>query len=121
MNWELKNRDSLKRNNNYTHRAKSHLNYFINLRPNVLARIKSRANENFNIVVIGDKELEADYFIIPYSIVSHLLTKESLTEQKRWLINIIDGEFTVFPGGHGKSLHVNVSKFYSSNHPTEFV
>jgi len=124
MNWALKNRSTLNKQGNYTHRANSKLQngeqqYFLNLRPKKMERLKVRTDGQLNIIVIGRKHLEFDYFIIPFSTVSHLLTKETLDPRKRWLINIIRDEFTLFRGGvPGES--VNVSNCYRANHPADY-
>src|SRR5437867_9661459 len=103
MNWALKNRTTLDKQGNYTHRANSKLKngeqeYFINLRPKKMERLKVRTGGHLNIIIIGREQLECDYFVIPFSAVSHLLTKENLDPRRRWLINIMRDEFTLFRG-----------------------
>ena len=126
-NWALENRELLKRNNNYTILADSELadgqhQYFINLRPSKLKQLRNRTNGEFNIVVIGDRKFERDYFVIPYNLVKELLTEENLTHDKRWLIQIVRDTFTIFPGSGKKGISGPcVSNCYSINHPNEFV
>src|SRR5437016_10314231 len=105
-NWALENRVSLKQTN-YTmkadpKRAGGRRQYFLNLRPRILARYRTRSAGNFNLIVIGDVNTETDYFVIPYALIREVLTPDTLSTQghggTRWLVQIHDNSFVVFPG-----------------------
>lgn len=107
QNWAMLNRESLS-DRNYTMKGTAP-NYFFNLRPGVLREYVRNSGGNFSLVIIGDEGVEDDFYAIPFDGAKHLLTEETLTQDGRWLCNIIHHRLNVYPGGQGKpSLDVDV-------------
>jgi len=121
MNWAWENRDQLDKTH-YTVLSSSESGnkeqqYFINLYPSVLEAKRDASGGQFDVIVIGNIEVVWDYFDIPFNAVADLLTSATLTKgEKRWLIQIINERFTVFPGGEGTSVSIPVGEYYRCHH-----
>jgi hypothetical protein len=103
-------------------RAGDRRQYLIGIRPRVLERYRRASGGNFAIVVIGDKNVEKDYFVIPFKLVAQVLTDDTLTTEgsggTRWVVQLIDDQFVVFPKARNKE-KVVISGCYSSSLPAK--
>jgi hypothetical protein len=95
-NYIAENRRQLE-GRHYVLRANSD-NYWFNLSPNVVNRLKSQFGSRFCIVLFRDGP-DDDAYIVPFRRIQHLLTQESLmssgTDFGRWMGSIRDGELDI--------------------------
>ena len=109
-NYVLKNRKALE-DKNYIRKAPPR-NYFVGFEESLVQGYVERFGEQFNLVIVGDDEDEADFYVIPYGVIRPLLTDETITIQakgrRRWLLWIQHNGLKVrhYPGS------LDVSEYY---------
>ncbi|MEC7782072.1 MAG: HNH endonuclease [Bacteroidota bacterium] len=88
-------------------------NKWVGFQESVITQLSNKF-EDFNIVIWTDREMEDDYYCIPFSSLRHLFTKEHQTTgkyQNRWTAIIINHSFQMHSN---KNYAVDVSKYYSA-------
>ena len=87
-NFILQNRGSLS-DRNYIRKADPNSNYWLDLSRNRIEKFINRFEEDFNIIIAGDKNSEGDFFVIPFSVIGTILTDHCLSNDKdgknRWV------------------------------------
>jgi predicted restriction endonuclease len=98
--------------NNYVRKSDYSDNYRFKFEYSELDKYIKEFDENFNLIVIGNQDIETDFFIIPYSYVKSIFTKQNLAKVKdnsqSWLGRIINNKFRI---SNCDSV-IDVSNFY---------
>ena len=91
MNLVVAYRDLLEKRN-YVRKADPRVNYWFDFAAGKVGEYVDLYGPNFNLIIVGSLELEADFYVIPYPAVRDLLTEENLSNDKsgkrRWIGNI---------------------------------
>ena len=88
-NYALRNRQELEKSN-YVRIASPDTNYWVDFRLSKVKDYESRFGENFNLIIIGDENIEGDFYTIPYWLVKPIFTEQQLytTPRQRWIASI---------------------------------
>jgi hypothetical protein len=88
-NYALQNRQELEKSN-YVRVASPDTNYWVDFRPSKLKDYESKFGDNFNLIIIGDENVEGDFYTIPYWLVKTIFTEQNLytTLRRRWIASI---------------------------------
>jgi len=105
MNWALLRRLLLEARDHYPMSMTLQPgHWWFNLARSKMASLASATGEQFCIVLIGNHDVEDDYYVIPYPIVKPLLTEETLADpaptrpQPRWHMYLRGDELGLWPG-----------------------
>jgi len=88
-NYALQNRQELEKSN-YVRVASPDTNYWVDFRPSKLKDYESKFGDNFNLIIIGDENVEGDFYTIPYWLLKTIFTEQNLytTRRRRWIASI---------------------------------
>jgi hypothetical protein len=88
-NYALQNRQELEKSN-YVQVADPDNNYWVNFHLNKMREYESRFGDQFNLIIIGDKNIEGDFYSIPYWLVKSMFIEEHLYEspRRRWVASV---------------------------------
>src|SRR5687768_18347142 len=88
-NYALRNRQELEKSN-YVRIASPDTNYWFDFRFSKVKDYESRFGENFNLIIIGNENIEGDFYTIPYWLVKPIFTEQQLytTPRQRWIASI---------------------------------
>ena len=81
-----------------------------------MAQYIANYGDDFSLVIIGDKDIERDFFVIPYSSVRHMLRPEALAigqdndNRRRWIGNVRDSKLKIT----NCEDTIDVGRFYGS-------
>lgn len=93
MNYVLSNRETL-RERHYIRKADPANNYWVDFSAGPLSRYTEQFGDAFCLVIAGDRDVEGDFFAIPYSFVADILKPETQTNDQngrvRWVGNVIN-------------------------------
>lgn len=90
-------------------------NQWCGFQVSVIEELKSRFGNQFNIVIWIDKNIENDYYCIPFLTIEHLFTEERKTTGKfsnRWTAIIKDGYFLMHSN---QKYSTKIAQFYAIN------
>ncbi|MGB8983808.1 MAG: HNH endonuclease [Anaerolineales bacterium] len=88
-NYALQNRQELEKSN-YVRVASPDTSYWVDFRPSKLKEYEARFGDNFNLIIIGDENIEGDFYTIPYWLVKTVFTEQNLytATRRRWIASI---------------------------------
>ena len=88
-NYALINRKELEKSN-YVRVANPDTNYWVDFRLSKVKKYESTFGNNFNIIIVGDKNTEGDFYAIPYWLVKSIFTEQYLytTPRQRWIASV---------------------------------
>lgn len=88
-NYALLNRKELEKSN-YVRVASPNTNYWVDFRQSKLKEYIEKFGDNFSLVIIGDENVEGDFYSIPYWFVKTILTDQNLytTPRQRWIASV---------------------------------
>lgn len=96
MNLVVAYRDLLEKRN-YVRKADPRVNYWFDFAAGKVSEYLERYGPNFNLIIVGSLDFEADFYVIPYAAIRELLTEENLSNDKsgkrRWIGNIYGHTF----------------------------
>jgi hypothetical protein len=74
--------------------------YDYQLYPRSMKKLLKKTGEDLlRIIPIGDADVAGDFWVIPYRVLSDLLTESNLTHDGRWRFHIENQRFVLYPGG----------------------
>jgi hypothetical protein len=88
-NYALQNRKELEKSN-YIRIASPNTDYWVDFKYNKMKDYESKFGENFNLIIIGDENIEGDFYAIPYWLVKQIFTEEHLyaAPRQRWIASV---------------------------------
>ena len=88
-NYALQNRQELEKSN-YVRTASPNTNYWVDFHYNKLKDYESKFGDKFNLVIIGDENIEGDFYAIPYWLVKSMFTEQHLYQspRQRWMASV---------------------------------
>lgn len=88
-NYALQNRKELEKSN-YVRVASPNTNYWVDFRLSKVKDYKSNFGDNFNLIIIGDENIEGDFYSIPYWLVKPIFTEQYLytSPRQRWIASV---------------------------------
>lgn len=88
-NYAYEHRDELSISN-YVRTASPNTDYWVDFHFPKLNSFKEKFGDNFNLIVIGDKTIEGDFYVIPFRAVKEAFIEENLYQspRKRWIASI---------------------------------
>jgi putative restriction endonuclease len=88
-NYAFENRKELEKSN-YVRIASPNTNYWVDFRLSKIKEYESKFGEEFNLIIIGDENIEGDFYIIPYWLAKSVFTEQSLyeTPRQRWIASV---------------------------------
>lgn len=110
MNLALSEKANLEKTN-YVRTADNQSNYWVSFYKTKLDRYVKEFGNKFFIVIIGQNNLETDFFAIPFGEVQHVFQEEFLYEEpKRWMMSVLNNQLLVrkFP------YKIDVGQFYGN-------
>lgn len=110
MNWVITNRHHLE-DNCYILKADASSFYWFGLSKNIVDQYKERCGDYFNIVLYGSNQ-NGDFYIIPYTVISDLLTEDNLYRhngRQRWVGDIKNHILNI----RNSRIERNVSTYFS--------
>lgn len=112
-NLILQNRDILS-SSNYIRKADPNSNYWLDLSRSRIEFFTSQFREDFNVIIAGDKNSEGDFFVIPFSELSNILTENCLSNDKegrvRWVGRIKNFQLKI----NNSDIVLDLSPFYGN-------
>ena len=97
-NWAYANRSLLK-TRNYVRSPNPPSWQHIRYMENKVEEYRTLFGDDFSLIAIGSREVTNDFYVLPYSAISDLLTAATLTKEKdgrrSWFISILDGRVRV--------------------------
>jgi len=88
-NYALQNRKELEKSN-YVRVASPNTNYWVDFRLSKVKDYESNFGDNFNLIIIGDENIEGDFYSIPYWQVKPIFTEQYLytSPRQRWIASV---------------------------------
>jgi len=88
-NYALQNRQELGKSN-YVQLASPKNGYWVNFHFNKLKDYESKFGDEFNLIIVGDKNIEGDFYVVPYRLVKPMFKPENLyeTPRQRWVASV---------------------------------
>lgn len=88
-NYVLANRRELEKFN-YVQVADPNTNYWVNFHFRKMKDYEAKFGDKFNLIIIGDKEIEGDFYSIPYWLVKQMFTEQHLyrSPRERWVASV---------------------------------
>lgn len=88
-NYALQNRQELEKTN-YVRLASPNTNYWVDFHFNKVKDYESKFGDKFNLIIIGNKNIEGDFYVIPYWLVKSIFTEQHLYEspRQRWMASV---------------------------------
>ena len=89
-NYAYEHRDVLSKSN-YVRTASPNTDYWVDFHFPKLNSFKEKFGDNFNLIIIGDKTIEGDFYVIPFRAVKEAFIEENLYQspRQRWMASII--------------------------------
>ena len=96
----------------YTRKADPERDYWLDFAKSKLDEKITKHGEAIYLIVVGDKDVEGDFFSIPYNEVKHILTTDTMSNDKkgkrRWIGTITNQQLSI----SNADTKVDLSKFY---------
>lgn len=88
-NYALQNRKELEKTN-YIRLATPNTNYWVDFHFKKMKDYESKFGDNFNLIIIGDENVEGDFYTIPYWLVKSMFIEQHLyaTPRQRWIASV---------------------------------
>ena len=88
-NYAYEHRDELSEFN-YVRTASPNTNYWVDFHFPKLNSYREKLGDNFNLIIVGDKNIEGDFYVIPYRAVKEAFIEENLYQspRQRWMASI---------------------------------
>ena len=88
-NYAYEHRNELSKSN-YVRTASPNTDYWVDFHLPKLNDYRTKFGDNFNLVIIGDKAIEGDFYIIPFRMVKEAFIEENLyvSPRQRWMASI---------------------------------
>jgi hypothetical protein len=88
-NYALQNRQELEKSN-YVRTASPNTNYWVDFHFNKMKDYEAKFGDKFNLIIIGDENIEGDFYTIPYWLVKLMFVEQNLYEspRQRWMASI---------------------------------
>jgi hypothetical protein len=107
VNWVVVNREILQKKN-YV-RAPNPPSYdHVRFSVKEVARYRKRCGDHFNLIAVGRREIEDDFYVLPYEWMRDLLTEETIAIEgdgrKSWFVTVSNGKVRV--NGREKTLEI---------------
>jgi hypothetical protein len=90
VNYALKNKTRLSKRN-YFRKADPRANYWFDFSKGKLEEYKAQFGNNFNLILAGAEDDRSDFFVIPFSAVSHLFSPSTIQDTRDRWVGSIDG------------------------------
>ena len=89
-NFAYEHRDELSESN-YVRTASPNTDYWVDFHFPKLNSYKEKFGDNFNLIIIGDKTIEGDFYVIPFRAVKEAFIEENLYQspRQRWMASIV--------------------------------
>jgi putative restriction endonuclease len=107
-NYALQNRQELEKSN-YVRIAGPDTKYWVNFHFNKLKDYEAKFGDKFNLIIIGDENIEGDFYAIPYWLVKPMFAEQYLyeTPRQKWMatvnfhqLNVRKNHQTIDVGGY---------------------
>ena len=88
-NYALRNRQELEKSN-YVRIASPDTNYWVDFRLSKVKDYEAKFGEDFSLIIIGDENIEGDFYTIPYWLVKSMFTEQHLytSPRQRWMASV---------------------------------
>jgi putative restriction endonuclease len=88
-NYALQNRQELEKSN-YVRVGNPNTNYWVAFHYNKLKDYEAKFGDEFNLIIVGDENVEGDFYTIPYRLVKSIFTLQNIyeTPSHRWIASI---------------------------------
>jgi len=88
-NYAYEHRDALSESN-YVRTASPNTDYWVDFHFPKLNSYKEKFGDNFNLIIVGDKTIEGDFYVIPFRSVKEAFIEENLYQspRQRWMASI---------------------------------
>jgi putative restriction endonuclease len=88
-NYAYEHRDELSKSN-YVRTASPNTDYWVDFHFPKLNYYRSKFGDDFNLIIIGDKAIAGDFYVIPFRVVKDGFIEENLyqTPRQRWMASI---------------------------------
>jgi putative restriction endonuclease len=90
-NYILKNRQTLAAAN-YIRKADPKHNYWLDFARGVIEGYRRRFGDQFNVIIVGDAEIEDDFYVVPFRALAPILREGYLADDaqgpRRWIGSI---------------------------------
>lgn len=95
-NFALENRHELEKTN-YVRIASPDTNYWVDFHYNKVKDYESRFGDTFNLIIIGNENIEGDFYVIPYWLVKPMFIEKHLyeTPRQRWMASVVFHQLNV--------------------------
>lgn len=99
---------------NYVRKA-ANGRYWFDFSVGKMQLMASRFGDNFFLIIYGSKEIDRDYFVIPYASVKRVFTQantanDSGIRSARWVGNVIEDRLRVTNSGE----RIDVAEYYGN-------
>ncbi|MGD8405986.1 MAG: HNH endonuclease [Anaerolineales bacterium] len=88
-NYAYEHRDELSESN-YVRTASPNTDYWIDFHFPKLNSYREKLGDNFNLIIVGDKKVEGDFYVIPFRSVKEAFIETNLYQspRQRWMASI---------------------------------
>ncbi|MGB7875685.1 MAG: hypothetical protein WBL25_14980, partial [Anaerolineales bacterium] len=88
-NYAYEHRDELSEYN-YVRTASPNTNYWVDFHFSKLNSYRKKFGDNFNLIIVGDKTIEGDFYVIPFRSVKEAFIEGNLYQspRQRWMASI---------------------------------
>lgn len=94
-NYALLNTARLSRKS-YLRKADPRADYWFDFSGKKLEQYKTQFGDNFHLIVAGAEDDESDFFVIPFSVVKHMLSSSTVQRPRdRWVGSIRGRKLTI--------------------------
>lgn len=110
-NYILANRSELSKTN-YIRIATPKTDYWVGFASKKLNEYRNKFGENFNLIIVGDKNKEGEFYVLPFFAVDHLFDEKYLYHEPvvRWVASIKYHQLRV----RQCPIDLDISKYYGS-------
>ena len=107
-NYALHHRQELQKSN-YVRIANPNTNYWVDFHLNKTRNYEAKFGDNFSLIIIGDENIEGDFYAIPYWLVKAMFAEQNLyaSPRQRWIasvnfhqLNVRKNQQTIDVGGY---------------------
>jgi len=88
-NFALQNRRELEKSN-YVRIASPNTNYWVDFRLSKINDYESKFGDEFNIIIVGNENIEGDFYAIPYWFIKSIFSEQNLYQspRQRWIASV---------------------------------
>jgi hypothetical protein len=89
-NYAFDHREELSESN-YVRIANPNMDYWVDFKFQKLNQYRTQFGDDFNLIIIGNKTIEGDFYIIPYRAVKDAFIEENLYQspRQRWIVSVV--------------------------------